>query len=98
MLFIARFEDDPEATHVREAQTANHLAFLAEHADRILVAGALREEPEGAPIGALWIIEAPDRAAAEATIEDDPFWINGLRRSRSLLHWSRAVPDHPVSI
>jgi uncharacterized protein YciI len=98
MLFIARFEDDPEATHVREAQTQNHLAFLAEHADRILVAGALREEPEGTPIGALWIIEAPSRGDAEALIDRDPFWSNGLRRGRSLLHWSRAVPDHPVTI
>lgn len=98
MLFIARFEDDPEAAHVRKRETENHLAFLAEHADRILVAGALREEPGDTPMGALWIIEAPDRGAAEAVIDEDPFWINGLRRSRSLLHWSRAVPDHPVTI
>ena len=97
MLFIARFEDYPAAIHVREQQTENHYAFLAAHSDRILIAGALREDPEGTPVGALWIIEAPDRAAAEALIDDDPFWINGLRRSRLLLHWSRAVPDHPVT-
>jgi uncharacterized protein YciI len=98
MLFIARFEDDPAAMHVRDEQTENHYAFLAEHSDQIIVAGALREDAAGTPIGALWIINAPDRATAEAIVDDDPFWINGLRRSRSLLHWSRAVPDHPVTL
>ncbi|MGA9597968.1 MAG: YciI family protein [Acidimicrobiia bacterium] len=98
MLFIARFEDDPEAARIRDEQTGNHYAFLAEHSEQILVAGALREKAGGPSVGALWIMDVPDRAAAEAIIDDDPFWINGLRRSRSLLLWSRAVPDHPVTI
>jgi len=98
MLFVARFEDDPDALRIREAQTDNHMAFLAEHADQIVVAGPLREEPEAAPIGAMWIVEAPDREAAEALLDEDPFWIHGLRRSRSVLQWSRVVPDHPVTI
>ena len=98
MLFIARFEDDPDALHVREEHTDAHMAYLGEHSDQIIAAGPLREEPDAAPVGALWFIEASDRAAVEALLDQDPFWINGLRKSRSILQWHRAVPDQPVSI
>jgi hypothetical protein len=98
MLFIASFEDDPDALQVRDAHNDGHMAFLAKHADQIVAAGPLRNEPDGAPVGALWFIEAPNRRTVEALIDEDPFWINGLRKSRSIMQWHRVVPDRPVSI
>jgi uncharacterized protein len=98
MLFIARFEDDPEALHVRETQTENHMAFLAANADHIIAAGPLRDDPDAPPVGAVWIVEADDHATAMAILDQDPFWIHGLRAARSLLQWTRSVPDHPVTI
>ncbi len=98
MLFIASFEDDPAALQVRNAHAQSHMAFLEAHTDQIVAAGPLRVEPDGAPVGAMWIVEAPDRDTVEALIVKDPFWVNGLRKSRSILQWRRVVPDQPVSI
>jgi hypothetical protein len=98
MYFIARFEDNPDSLHIRDAQYANHLAFLAEHSEHILAAGPLREDKDGPPVGALWLVEAPDLAAVITMLDDDPFWIHGLRAGRSVLQWTKTVPDHPVTI
>lgn len=98
MLFIARFEDNPDALDVRREQTENHMAFLARHSESVLAAGPLREAPDGPPVGALWLVEAPSHAAAMAMLDEDPFWIHGLRSGRSVLHWTKTVPDHTVTI
>lgn len=37
------------------------------------------------------------RARAVALIENDPYWVPGLRRYR-LLTWGNAFPDRPVTL
>ncbi|MFT7724771.1 MAG: YciI family protein [Roseateles sp.] len=56
-----------------------HLEGVAAHADPLRAAGSLRESPEATPVGGLWIVRAPDRAAVEALIAADPFTTGGLR-------------------
>ena len=98
MLFVAQFEDDPERLDVRRAEMDNHLRYLDERRERILVAGSLRRDPGQDPLGGLWIIEASDRRDAEMLCHGDPFWTRGLRRSVTILHWSKAFPERKTPV
>ena len=93
MLFVIRFVDKPKMRAVRERYLDAHLSWLAERRQSIPVAGSLREDPDADPIGAWWVVEAGSRAEVEELIKSDPFWMNGLRESIEILHWSKAFPD-----
>jgi uncharacterized protein YciI len=93
MLFVVLFQDNPDRLSVRAAFMTAHLAYLDTHRDTIRVAGSLRTDPDVQPLGACWIVEAPDRGAAEALCHDDPFWKAGLRAEVKVLHWSKAFAD-----
>ncbi len=94
MLFIVQFgdvyEDHPERLLERQQHMPAHLAFLAQHPDKIVAAGALRDSQEGAPLGGIWLVNVPDQATVEALYQADPFWTAGLRRSVRVYHWAKA--------
>ena len=90
------FSDKPEMAALRAARGEAHLEFLRARRDRILFAGALRDEPGGAFLGGLWIVEAQSRDEIMAMLADDPFYDPQLR-SVSIAHWGRAFPE-PVTL
>jgi uncharacterized protein YciI len=97
-LFVAIFEDRLDRQDVRAATEDAHVAYLDRHRDAVLVAGALRPEPDAVPTGGLWIIEAPSRGEAVRICEEDPFFTGGLRRSYRLESWSKGFPKAPVTL
>jgi len=98
MLFVALFEDKPEGAVVRREHMDAHIAYLERHADAIRVAGPLRGELSAIPMGACWIVEAPDKAAVERLCQADPFWQAGLRSKLTILHWSKAFEGRQTLI
>lgn len=94
MLFVVQFEDvyaeQPDRLPERAMHMADHLAFLAEHADQVVAAGALRPSNDGTLLGGVWILNVESKAAAEALYKDDPFWKAGLRKSVQVNHWAKA--------
>ena len=89
MRFVALFEDAVDPAAQAAALNEAHFAYLAARTDAIVLAGGLRPDA-GAPFcGALWVIEAPDRAAALRLVEDDPYTRAGLWRYR-LMAWGKA--------
>jgi uncharacterized protein len=94
MLFVVQFEDvyaeQPERLPERAQYMPEHLAFLAQHGDKVVAAGALRPTEDASPLGGIWIINVENKAAAEAFYKDDPFWKAGLRRSVRVSHWAKA--------
>jgi len=98
MLFIVRFTDNLEQLSTRERFMPAHLQWLEQHQQAILVAGSVRPEPDAAPVGGVWIVEARSRAEVEALFLTDPFWVHGLRRSVEVLHWSKAFPERKVPV
>ncbi|MGI4941120.1 MAG: YciI family protein [Janthinobacterium lividum] len=94
MLFIVQFEDiyaqQPERLPERAQHMPAHLAFLARHEKQVIAAGALRPAEDAAPVGGIWIVNTPSKEDAEALLQQDPFWIAGLRRSVLVSHWARA--------
>lgn len=95
-LFAVRFHDHPGAGDRRRQLLQAHLEWVAAHQDAVRVAGSLRDEPGGTPVGGLWVVRAPSKAAVEALIATDPFTTGGLRAGWEIHHWSKALPQ-PVS-
>ena len=87
MRYIVRFTDNEDFAHKRQEHMPDHLAFLSRNSDHILAAGPLAEPEGGAGAGGLWVVEAPDHAAVEALVEEDPFFPTGLRKDISILQW-----------
>ena len=80
MLFAIFCTDRPGRSELRAAQRPAHLAFLEEHVAELFSAGAALD-PDGKPCGSLLVIEAADRAAAEAFAAADPYARAGLFES-----------------
>jgi uncharacterized protein len=98
-LFAAIFEDDPAAAErVRAVAEDDHLAWLDRHRDKVLVAGALRPAEGGPATGGLWLIEAETAEEARRICLEDPFYVQGLRKTFRLESWSRGFPKHPVAL
>lgn len=93
MLFVVRLVDRPGSLTVRQRSLPAHLEWLDQHQEQVRVAGSLRPQPDAAPVGACWIVEATDKIAVEKLIHSDPFWVCGLRQEFEILHWSKAFPE-----
>jgi len=98
MLFAVRFHDRTDCGNVRREYMQEHIAWLDEHRQTVLVGGSLRIEQGENPVGGLWLVEAPDKIAVEALISSDPFTILGLREYYEIFFWSKAFPDRKVSV
>ena len=95
-LFAIRFHDKPSAGELRRQLLQAHLAWAAANAEMVRAIGSLRESPDATPVGGLWVVRAPDKAAVEALIATDPFTTGGLRAGWDIFYWSKALPQ-PVS-
>lgn len=95
-LFAIRFHDRPGTGELRQQLLQAHLEWVAALGEAIRVAGSLRDSPEATPVGALWVVRAPSKAAVEALIATDPFTTGGLRAGWDIFYWSKALPQ-PVS-
>ena len=95
-LFAVRFFDKPGAADLRRQLLQAHLEWVAAQADMLRAAGSLRESPTETPVGGLWVVLAPSKAAVEALIATDPFTTGGLRAGWDIFYWSKALPQ-PVS-
>lgn len=92
-LFAVRFHDQPGRGELRRQLLQAHLEWVAAHADTVRVAGSLRDEPGGTPVGGLWVVRAASKAAVEALIATDPFTTGGLRAGWDIHYWSKALPQ-----
>ncbi|RDE09623.1 YciI family protein [Pelagibacterium lacus] len=98
MRWAAFFTDHADGGAIRAAHTEAHQAYLRRYKGRIVLAGAMRPEPGGQPVGGLWIFEAETRAEVEAIIAEDPFQIHGLRASTTIHAWGTAPGFEDMAI
>ncbi len=80
MLFALINTDRPGSLDLRLATRPQHLAYLEREVERVASGGALLD-PEGKPCGSVLVIEAADRAEAEAFAAADPYAKAGLFES-----------------
>jgi uncharacterized protein YciI len=87
-LFVITAYDKPGALAVRLEHRPAHLAYMADHGDVVKLAGPfLTAAEDGEPRGSLLVVEAEDRAAAQAFAAGDPFAVAGLFESSKVEPW-----------
>jgi uncharacterized protein YciI len=90
MRFVVLFEDAVDPATLDAALNRAHFDYLAGLTDSIVLAGGLRPD-RGEPFcGALWVVEAPDRAAATRLVEGDPYTQSGLWSAYRVFAWGKA--------
>ena len=99
MRWAALFTDKTEgAAEIRAEHTADHQAYLRKYKGKIVLAGAMRAQEGGSPVGGLWIFEAETKAEVEKIIAEDPFQIHGLRATTTINVWGTAPGYEDVTI
>lgn len=92
------FTDTPDMMGVRrdEARRNAHVAYVRAHPE-LRIGGGLKPGPDGDFCGALWIVDAPDRAAVESLIAADPFYVPEHRRYE-IFTWGKILEDVEVTL
>lgn len=85
VLFIGR--DKPGALSVRLENRPTHLAYLADNAATIKVAGPYLDEATGEPRGSMLILETESLEAAKAVLDKDPYAVAGLFAEVEIRPW-----------
>ena len=89
MLYILYNEDRPDGLAVREATRDAHLAYLERHKDKLVLGGGLLSEDGKMRLGSVFILNVPDRKAAEAFSAEEPFRKAGLFRTTKITRMRR---------
>jgi uncharacterized protein YciI len=76
-LFMLACFDKPNSLDLRLATREAHLAYVRENLDAVKVAGPLLDDADQMA-GSLFVLDTPDRAAAEAFNAADPYNKAGL--------------------
>ena len=78
MPFLIVATDRPDSLALRQQVRPDHLAYLEENADRLLLAGARWSDDGLTPIGSVLVVDVETREEAEAFAAGDPFSRAGL--------------------
>lgn len=81
MLFVVHALDKKGILPTRAKHYRNHRIHLDRsegHRVDVVTAGTLLAEDGETPVGSIFVIDAKDRAAADAFIRSDPYHVNGV--------------------
>lgn len=90
MLYVLVCEDKPNSEDLRKAVRNEHLAYLQDFDVRF--AGPMLADDETTMIGSIIVIEAADRAAADAFAASDPYASSGLFANVSIRPFRQVIP------
>ena len=85
--FFIRAMYKPDSLHLREQAMDAHLAHVRAHREQIQFAGPLLSDDGATPIGTMCIIDASDRAAAEALVANEPMAAAGVFETIRITRW-----------
>ena len=86
MLYALLCTDKPNSAELRSSVRPDHVAYLGSLGPAMKFAGPFMND-EGGPIGSLVMIEAENRAAAEAIAANDPYKKAGLFAAVDIKAW-----------
>ncbi|NKB50526.1 MAG: hypothetical protein GKS02_14310 [Alphaproteobacteria bacterium] len=89
-LITARLRPDGGA-EARASANEAHVAYLRAHRDQLRFAGPLQNDEASAATGSLTLLDAPDRAGAEAWIASEPYNLAGAFGSVDIVRWSSSM-------
>ncbi len=96
MLYVVHCVDRPGAGAVRQEARPAHIEYLKGQNDIIVLAGATLTDDGETMTGSHFILNVPDRAAAEAFSANDPFAKSGLFETVTIAAMRKGFwnPDH----
>lgn len=89
-LWMVCFNDDTQMLKIRKAFGAQHLQFLEDNKDLILLAGGLRFQPDTPFTGGMWIVRAMSKEQVVELIENDPYY-SLKHRHYDIQYWGLAL-------
>ena len=92
MNFVLYCVDKADHGHIRAENRPAHLEYLNSKLAQIMIAGPMLSEDGQAPIGSMLVIEAADRAEAEAFAAGDPYAKAGLFESVTITPFKKVLP------
>lgn len=92
MLFALLCTDKPDSVELRMSVRPDHLKYLETLGSSLKAAGPFTTD-EGSPTGTLAVIEAADRAAAQAIADNDPYAKAGLFASVEIRPWKWLIKN-----
>lgn len=95
MLFVIHAVDKPGSLELRLKTRAAHLDYLTAAGDSVIAAGPTLTEDGAGMTGSVLIIEAADRAGAEAFARNDPYAKAGLFASTTIMPWRKVFLNPP---
>jgi uncharacterized protein YciI len=95
MLFALICTDKPGSVELRMKVRPDHLTFLESLGSAVKGAGPFTDDA-GSPTGSLILVEAQDRAAAEAVAARDPYAKAGLLSSAEVRPWKWLIKNPEV--
>jgi uncharacterized protein YciI len=95
MLFALICTDKPGSVELRMSVRPDHLAFLESLGSAVKGAGPFTDDA-GSPTGSLILVEAEDRAAADAVAARDPYAKAGLFLSVEARPWKWLIKNPEV--
>jgi uncharacterized protein len=78
MLFCLHIQDKPGRVETRKKFVKEHRAYQKVCGVDVTLSGPLLADDGETMIGSVFFIEAPDRAAVEQFIANDPFTVNDV--------------------
>lgn len=91
MLFLCVLIDKPNSNALRMATRPKHLEHLETIKSKINACGPQLSDDGQTMIGSFFIFDVPDRAAAEALVEADPYTQAGLFESKIIRACRRMI-------
>ena len=92
MNFVLYCVDKADHAQVRADNRPAHLDYLNRHLERLVLAGPLLGDDGTTVLGSLLVIDAADRAAAEAFAAGDPYAKAGLFESVTVKAFKKVLP------
>jgi uncharacterized protein YciI len=91
MIWAIHAVDKPNSTDLRMSLRPAHLDYLKAQDRLIVLAGATLTDDGGTMTGSLFVIDAADRAAAQAFSANDPFTKGGLFGSVTITRMRKGI-------
>ncbi|MBL6958231.1 MAG: hypothetical protein ISR52_04570 [Rhodospirillales bacterium] len=92
MHYYIKLYDEPDSGAIRDATREPHLKYLDDMRQVSLFVGPILTEDLQSELGSMRLIDLPDRAAAQANVDEEPYHIAGLQKRYEIYRWSPSVP------
>ncbi len=92
MHYYIKLYDEPDSGAIRDANREQHLKYLNDMRKDSLFVGPILTEDLTTELGSIRLINLPDRTAAQANVDKEPYHIAGLQKRYEIYPWSPSVP------